>query len=237
MPALRRIIVNPHKKSRVFLYSFNTLSFPKRYCILFLYQYNEDNKREKKSRTEETKNRLREWWSGKEKRAARRMRRTDQWEHLRKGLFRYRDTARQADLQATRRWRITGHQIIISRCDCGAAWETTKQKISKLYWRYVQRRHNRIYDVSRDGKTRPLIVVPKQCPAAWAAGLSFSVYYLLKSFYSLIRSSAICTALVAAPLRTWSPQHQRLIPFSLTRSRRILPTYTISWLDVRIGIG
>ena len=39
------------------------------------------------------------------KKSARRAdhRRTDQWEHLRKGLFRYKDTARQADLQATRR--------------------------------------------------------------------------------------------------------------------------------------
>ena len=40
-----QIIVNPHKKSRDFLYYFNTLRFSKRYCILFLYQYNKDNKR------------------------------------------------------------------------------------------------------------------------------------------------------------------------------------------------
>jgi len=45
MSVFRAFIVNLHKKSRVFLYSFNTLSFPKRYCILFLYQYNKDNKR------------------------------------------------------------------------------------------------------------------------------------------------------------------------------------------------
>ena len=47
-----QIIVNPHKKSRDFLYYFNTLRFLKRYCILFLYRYNGDNKRETKSRTE-----------------------------------------------------------------------------------------------------------------------------------------------------------------------------------------
>ena len=120
---IRRIIVNPHKKSRDFLYYFNTLRFSERYCILFLYRYNGDKKREiKKSRTE--KRNQGEVIRQKKKRAARRIRRTDQWEHLRKGLFRYRDTARQADLQATRRWRITGHQIIISRCDRGAAWKT-----------------------------------------------------------------------------------------------------------------
>jgi len=48
----RPIIVNLHKKSRVFLYSFNTLIFSERYCILFLYQYNRGKKREEKSRTE-----------------------------------------------------------------------------------------------------------------------------------------------------------------------------------------
>jgi hypothetical protein len=51
-----RIIVNQHKNSRVFLYSFNTLSFSERYCILFLYQYNRDNKRKEMSRTEGLKN-------------------------------------------------------------------------------------------------------------------------------------------------------------------------------------
>ncbi len=50
------------------------------------------------------------------------------------------------------------------------------------------------------------------------------VLFSIKTISYLISSSAICTALVAAPLRTWSPQHQRLIPFSLTRSLLILPT-------------
>ncbi len=44
MTALWTIIVNHHKKSRIFLYSFNTLIFSKRYCVLFLYQYNKDTK-------------------------------------------------------------------------------------------------------------------------------------------------------------------------------------------------
>ena len=161
-------------------------------------------------------------WSGKRKSAQRaEYRRTDQWEHFIKGLFRYRDTARQADLQATRRWQITGHQIIISRCDRGAAWKASlKKKISKLYWRYVQRRHNRIIWCfeGRDNPS-PYCCFIKKCPAAYTAGLS-----VLSFYSSSISSSAICTALVAAPLRTWSPQHQRLIPFWFTRSRRILPT-------------
>ena len=45
---IRPFIVNLNKKSRVFLYSFNTLSFCERYCNLFLYQYNGDKKKEKK---------------------------------------------------------------------------------------------------------------------------------------------------------------------------------------------
>ena len=52
-----QIIVNPHKKSRDFLYYFNTLRFPKRYCILFLYQYNGDKKREIKGPDGKMKNR------------------------------------------------------------------------------------------------------------------------------------------------------------------------------------
>ena len=46
--------------------------------------------------------------------------------------------------------------------------------------------------------------------------------------YSSISSWAICTALVAAPLRTWSPQHQMFRPLSLVRSSRIRPTNTRS---------
>ena len=54
------IIVNLHKKSRVFLYSFNTLSLFKRYCILFLYQYNKDNKK-KKEKPDGVKKKYIEW--------------------------------------------------------------------------------------------------------------------------------------------------------------------------------
>ena len=55
--------------------------------------------------------------------------------------------------------------------------------------------------------------------------------------YSAISSWAICTALVAAPLRTWSPQHQMFSPLSLVRSSRIRPTNTRSWSLVSSGIG
>ena len=49
------------------------------------------------------------------------------------------------------------------------------------------------------------------------------------SFYSFsARSLRIWTALEAAPLRIWSPQHQRVRPFSSVRSSRILPTQTRS---------
>lgn len=64
------IIVNQHKKSRVFLYSFNTLILPERYCILFLYQYNGDNKRKKEPDVNIYKKKLKEW-SGKRKSAQR----------------------------------------------------------------------------------------------------------------------------------------------------------------------
>lgn len=43
-----------------------------------------------------------------------------------------------------------------------------------------------------------------------------------------ISSSAICTQLVAAPLRTWSPQHQRHRPLGSVRSGRMRPTNTRS---------
>ena len=55
--------------------------------------------------------------------------------------------------------------------------------------------------------------------------------------YSSISSWAICTALVAAPLRTWSPQHQIFRPLSLVRSSRIRPTNTRSWSLVSSGMG
>ncbi len=55
--------------------------------------------------------------------------------------------------------------------------------------------------------------------------------------YSAISSWAICTALVAAPLRTWSPQHQMFSPLSLVRSSRIRPTNTRSWSLVSSGMG
>ena len=49
-----------------------------------------------------------------------------------------------------------------------------------------------------------------------------SAVFRLKPGHS--SNSAICTALVAAPLRTWSPQHQRFNPLSEVRSSRIRPT-------------
>ena len=39
---------------------------------------------------------------------------------------------------------------------------------------------------------------------------------------------AIWTALVAAPLRSWSPQHQRVRPHGSVRSSRMRPTKTLS---------
>ena len=56
-------------------------------------------------------------------------------------------------------------------------------------------------------------------------------------YRSLTTSSAIWTALVAAPLRIWSPQHQRFSPSSLTRSSRMRPTNTRSWSLVSSGVG
>ena len=47
-------------------------------------------------------------------------------------------------------------------------------------------------------------------------------------YYSSIILLRIWTALLAAPLRIWSPQHQRVRPFSSVRSSRILPTQTRS---------
>ena len=52
-----------------------------------------------------------------------------------------------------------------------------------------------------------------------------------------VSSCAICTALVAAPLRTWSPQHQMFRPLSEVRSSRIRPTNTVSWSLVSRGMG
>ena len=63
------------------------------------------------------------------------------------------------------------------------------------------------------------------------------VLHLISSLFYFVKSSAICTALVAAPFLTWSPQHQSVIPFSQIRSLRILPTKTRSWSLVTIGIG
>ena len=72
MDIFEQIIVNQHKKSRVFLYSFNTLSLLKRYCILFLYQYNKDNKK-KKEKPDGVKRNISNGDPAKEKRAARRI--------------------------------------------------------------------------------------------------------------------------------------------------------------------
>ena len=41
-------------------------------------------------------------------------------------------------------------------------------------------------------------------------------------------AKAIWTALVAAPLRSWSPQHQRVRPHGSVRSSRMRPTKTLS---------
>lgn len=55
--------------------------------------------------------------------------------------------------------------------------------------------------------------------------------------YALIRSSAICTALVAAPLRRLSLTHQNAMPLSLEISRRMRPTKTSSCSVQFNGIG
>jgi len=44
------------------------------------------------------------------------------------------------------------------------------------------------------------------------------------TFPTLIRYSAICTALRAAPLRIWSPLSQKVSPFSSAKSLRTRPT-------------
>ena len=46
--------------------------------------------------------------------------------------------------------------------------------------------------------------------------------------FVLIRYSAICTAFRAAPLRIWSPTHQKVIPLGLAMSARMRPTDTLS---------
>mmetsp|Transcript_479 Transcript_479/g.1808 ORF Transcript_479/g.1808 Transcript_479/m.1808 type:complete len:223 (-) Transcript_479:487-1155(-) len=53
------------------------------------------------------------------------------------------------------------------------------------------------------------------------------------------KSSAICTALVAAPLRTWSParKNSRADPERTDWSFLILPTRMSSWLEARRGSG
>ena len=54
------------------------------------------------------------------------------------------------------------------------------------------------------------------------------------------RSFAIWTALVAAPLRIWSPQHQKVMPRAtsgLEISRRRRPTQIKSWSEVSMGMG
>ena len=56
-------------------------------------------------------------------------------------------------------------------------------------------------------------------------------------YYFLIIFSAIWTALRAAPLRIWSPTHQKVIPFSFAKSLRIRPTYTSSVPLKYNGIG
>lgn len=47
----------------------------------------------------------------------------------------------------------------------------------------------------------------------------------------------ICTALLAAPLRIWSPQHQRVRALSCVRSSRTRPTHTRSCPLVSSGVG
>ena len=55
--------------------------------------------------------------------------------------------------------------------------------------------------------------------------------------HSAISFCRIWTALLAAPLRIWSPQHQRVRPFSSVRSSRMRPTQTRSWSEVSSGVG
>ena len=52
-----------------------------------------------------------------------------------------------------------------------------------------------------------------------------------------LRKQRIWTALAAAPLRIWSPQHQRVMPSSSMRSCRMRPTQTRSWSVVSSGVG
>ena len=55
--------------------------------------------------------------------------------------------------------------------------------------------------------------------------------------HSAISFCRIWTALLAAPLRIWSPQHQRVRPRSSVRSSRMRPTQTRSWSEVSSGVG
>ena len=50
-------------------------------------------------------------------------------------------------------------------------------------------------------------------------------------------NSAIWTAFVAAPLRSWSPTTQKVTPLALERSSRIRPTKQSSWPSTTTGIG
>ena len=56
-------------------------------------------------------------------------------------------------------------------------------------------------------------------------------------YYFLMIFSAICTAFKAAPLRIWSPTHQKVIPLAFAKSLRIRPTYTSSVPLKYNGIG
>ena len=72
------------------------------------------------------------------------------------------------------------------------------------------------------------------CQRPLAAKLQFSAQPVMHKracrypagslFLYLVSSSAIWTQLVAAPLRTWSPQHHRHRPLGSVRSGRIRPT-------------
>ena len=53
----------------------------------------------------------------------------------------------------------------------------------------------------------------------------------------LTSTSAICTALSAAPLRSWSPETQKQRPLSNAQSRRSRPTSQLYFSAVKSGIG
>ena len=130
-------------------------------------------------------------------------------------------------------------------CRDGATSACTRMSTERTQWparKRQQRTTGRIVLMQTSTAIQKGVLPRQMYASAWEAPLLPRRADRAKTWLLQIytKSSAICTALVAAPLRIWSPQQKNvseLTPSGAERSRRMRPTKMRSWSLVSSGMG